>query len=189
MIYQAADHHNSGDILATWQNLLEYEHGVIVAQGEEAQQQPYEHIINVVTELAHRLDLSDNTFPPRTVIPLLEKYAFEQQRGVGPPSWVMDLIISVGVPYESIFDVLENMFYNSDAPFSGRNRRIIAKDIVYAVWRWFEHCTRTNQRPFGGVDMAARIVNLLDMLENNDLDPVERQNSQQLRTKIVLKGL
>lgn len=104
--------------------------------------QPYEHIINCVTDLANRLQLSDSIFNAQLIIPLLEKYAFERQHNVGSPTWVMDLLLSIGLAHESIIQVLESMFYNDvEPPFNGQNRIILANHMVYVTRLWFEHCS------------------------------------------------
>lgn len=184
-IYQAADHRNPADVYSTWQSLFDFEHGVIAEQGEKATQRPYEHIITTVTELAHRLQLSDNIFAVNIVVPILEKYAFENQRDVGPPTWTMDLLIDVGLPYESILQILESMFYNDEQPFHGNNRRVIANHMVYLIKRWFEHCVRTNTRLFGGDEQAADVSQMLLMLVQNGLQPPEVGDANELRQKIA----
>lgn len=143
MIYQAADHRNPADIRATWQNLLDRTHEEIAIRGTP---RPYEVIIEKVQSLAKRLNLSETMFPIADIVPILERYAFEFQNGVGPRSWPVDCLIGVDVPFESLFTVLEGMFYNDEAPFQGRNRRYIANDIMYVVELWFQNSSRGWER-------------------------------------------
>lgn len=118
------------------------------------------------------------------IIPLLESYACLRQAGVGSPNWVIDLLIDVDMPFESIYSALETIFYNSEAPFTGRNRNIIAMHMVYTIKKWFEDCLRKNQRIFGGDDNAATISNTLAMLTQNGLNRDQIEETQELRQSI-----
>ena len=86
--------------------------------------------------------LSESTFPISFLLYVLEKYSFEHQRNVGPATWVIDVFLSLQVPYERLFSVLEAMFYNNEAPFNGNNRRIIGNEIVYVTQQWFQETAR-----------------------------------------------
>lgn len=145
---------------------------------------PYEAVIATVREISYRLNMSEIVFPPQVLIPMLERYAFEHQRGVGSPTWVMDLFIEIGVPFETLVSVLEAMFYNNEAPFEGKNRRVIAKDMLYAIQNWYQQCARSNQHLFGGEDNAATISQTLLMLTQNGLENAEVREAQDLRLKI-----
>jgi nuclear pore complex protein Nup155 len=184
LIYQAADHRNIADIEATWMNLIESTHRKIVEQGDQATEMPYEAVIQVVRDTAFKLNLSESIFPPTMMIPMLERYAFEHQRGLGAPTWVVDLFIDIGIPFETLLSVLEAMFYNDEAPFSGRNRIIIAKDMVQVIKKWYEHCSRHHQRLFGSEDNAAAIIQTLTMLTQNGLTGKELEEAQDLKRKI-----
>jgi nuclear pore complex protein Nup155 len=184
MIYQAADHRNPADIESTWLNLLESTHRKIVDQGDKAKEMPYEAVVQVVRDMAARLNLSETTFSPTLLVPMLERYAFEHQRGVGESTWVMDLFIDVKIPYETLISVLETMFYNDEAPFEGRNRRYIAKEMLYVIRKWYETCLLGNMRLFGGGDNAATITQTLEMLMKNGLDQNEVNDAKELQVKI-----
>ena len=184
MIYQAADHRNPADIRATWQNLLDRTHEEIATRGTP---QPYEVIIEKVQSLAKRLNLSETMFPIADIVPILERYAFEFQNGVGPSSWPVDCLIGVDVPFESLFTVLEGMFYNDEAPFQGRNRRYIANDIIYVVGLWFQSSSRGAGKILGGEGNAATITQTLMMLQQSGLlDGVALDECRALRARIEL---
>lgn len=184
LIYQAADHRNPAHVQAAWQSLLESEHRKIEQMGDQAGERPYEAIVTAVRSLAHRLNLSETTFPPQILIPMLEKYAFEYQRGVGSPNWVMDLFIDVGIPYDTILSVLEGMLYNDEVPFRGQNRRVIACHMLYVIKQWYRDCVRRNERLFGGEDIATNVNNILMTLTRNGLNQTETQEVTELRRKI-----
>ena len=165
-------------------NLLESTHRKIVEQGDQATEMPYEAVIQVIRETAFKLNLSETIFPPTMLVPMLERYAFEHQRGLGAPTWVMDLFTDIGIPFETLLSVLEAMFYNDEAPFQGRNRLIIGKDMVHVIRMWHQHCLRHNQRLFGGDDNAATIIQTLTMLTQNGLTGKDLEDTQILKRKI-----
>jgi nuclear pore complex protein Nup155 len=186
-IYQAADHRNPADISATWVHYLDYTHQTVVdkiANGDPDAPQPYEAIITGVRDLAYRLNLNETTFPPDVLIPLLEKYKVEQQRDIGPSTWVMDLFLEVEIPHETIIPILERILYNNEAPFSGRNCSYIANDAFYVIEKWYAHCIRRNTPLFGGVDNARGMVQFLTMLTGNGLAQEKRHDALELRQRI-----
>ncbi|KAL6717197.1 hypothetical protein ACLMJK_005112 [Lecanora helva] len=180
LIYQAADHRNPNDIRNTWQNLLEQTHEETVARGEP---QPYEAISEKVRSLGTRLNLSETMFPINDMVPILERYAFEYQNGVGPETWVMDVCIDVSVPFESLFAVLEGMFYNDEAPFQGRNRRYIANELIYIVGLWFQESSRGAGKLLGGESNAAAVSQVLQTVQPT-LDARRAEECQTLRMRI-----
>ena len=180
LIYQAADHRNPTDIRNTWQNLLERTHEETVTRGEP---QPYEAISEKVRSLGTRLNLSETMFPVSDLVPILERYAVEFQNGVGPETWVMDTCIDVGVPFESLFSVLESMFYNDEAPFQGKNRRYIANELVYVVGLWFQESARGPGKILGGEQNAAAISQVLQSVQPT-LDARRGEECQILRMRI-----
>ncbi|KAL9099539.1 MAG: hypothetical protein Q9163_004978 [Psora crenata] len=184
LIYQVADHRNPADIRATWQNLLGRTHEETVQRSTDQGPQPYEAVIEKVRSLGTRLNLSETMFPVSDLLPMLERYAFEFQNSVGPESWVIDTLIDIGVPYETIFAVLESMFYNDEAPFQGRNRRYIAADIVHVVRLWFQESSRGKVRVLGGEESAAAVSQCLLMLQQSGLDARKGEECRELRFRI-----
>ena len=126
-------------------------------------------------------------FPIADIVPILERYAFEFQNGVGPRSWPVDCLIGVDVPFESLFTVLEGMFYNDEAPFQGRNRRYIANDIIYVVELWLQNSSRGAGKILGGEGNAAAITQTLMMLQQSGLlDGESLDDCRALRARIEL---
>lgn len=72
--------------------------------------------------MSQRLKNSDNTFFPGMLIPMIENYAVEHQNGVGAKTWVPDLFIHVGFQFDAILSILNNMYSNDLAPFTGRKQ-------------------------------------------------------------------
>lgn len=190
MIFQAAGYTNPADVDATWTNFLDATHAQILEKTAETgptdpqPPKPYEVVIIAVRDLAYRLNRSETTFPPEQLIPKLEKYAYEQQRGVGPATWVMDLFIEIGIAFERIVPILESMIHNDEAPFHGRSRKYLANDALYVIERWYQDCIRHNKDLFGGSEYAAGISDFLQMLTTNGLEGNKVHDAQELRVKI-----
>ena len=91
----------------------------------------------------------------------------------------MDCLVGVGVPFESLFTVLEGMFYNDEAPFQGRNRRYIADDIIYVAGLWFQDSSRGAGKILGGEGNAAAITQTLMMLQQSGL--LDREGLEECR--------
>ncbi|PKY04421.1 non-repetitive nucleoporin [Aspergillus campestris IBT 28561] len=180
-IFFLADHRNATDIRSTWQHLLQDLHDETVERGEP---QPYEAVVEKVRSLGGRLRMSETIFPIPTLVPMLERYAFENQRGVGPPTWVVDLFLDLGIPHESLFTVLESMFYTDEAPFHGSNRKYIAKDLLYLIDYWFHATVRLGGVVFGSDVVAERISETLLLLQQSAITPELMEVAQELRTRI-----
>ena len=186
LIYQVADHRVPTDIRSTWQNLLEGAHEE--AQGQQPSDSvdqdalPYQKVANQIRDLGQRLNLDETFFPVPDILPLLERYSFEHGRTPvaanrqNPASmtqrnyWVIDTFVDIGVPYESLFPVLESIFYNDSPPFQGRNRRHIIADMIYVVSRWLQSSDRGSRgagRILGGEQNAASISQTLQVILTN----------------------
>ncbi|KAG9238935.1 putative nucleoporin [Amylocarpus encephaloides] len=164
-IYECADHRNEADISATWQQLLDHTHGK--RNNEGGVQAAYEAVVNMIQEMANRLNHSESTFSPNIIIPMIEKYAVEFQANVANVYWVPDLFLEVNIPHETLIQILQSMWYNNVAPFAGRNRVVLANHIVHVCEHWYETCISTNTRLFGSDDNAQDISELLGVLSNN----------------------
>jgi nuclear pore complex protein Nup155 len=124
-------------------------------------------------------------FPVNDLVPMLKRYAFEHQNGIGPPTWVVDAFIDINVPFESLFAVLESMFYANEAPFQGRNRAYVANDLLHVVRLWVQQTTRDNGMVLGSVENAAAVSQALQMLlQQGGLDRDKREECQILRTRL-----
>jgi nuclear pore complex protein Nup155 len=139
----------------------------------------------MMRDMAHRLSLSETTFSPGLLIPMIEQYAVEYQNGVGPRTWVEDLFISVGFPYESIVANIQSMWYNNVAPFTGQRKQILAKHIIYVLGQWYEECIRSNNRLFGSDENADDVNQLLELLGSEALGPQDTEALHMLKRKIA----
>ncbi len=120
---------------------------------------------------------------------MLEKYAFERQRNVGPPEWVVDVFLALRVPHDALLPVLEALFYGDEAPFRGRNRGVIASHIVYLCEQWYRDSIGGGggHRPFGGrAEHVAAIAQTLQvLLDSQTLTPAKARECQALRHRLA----
>jgi nuclear pore complex protein Nup155 len=120
------------------------------------------------------------------IIPLIERYAIEQQHNIGPKTWVPDLFIEVGFPHESIVAVLQNMWYGNIAPFTEGRKKVLADHIVVVLEDWYKVCKSRNEILFAGEENCEGIVELLGVLEQEGgLDGEGRERITELRRKIL----
>ncbi|EXJ58014.1 hypothetical protein A1O7_05437 [Cladophialophora yegresii CBS 114405] len=161
LIYQTADHRDPAQIKQTWQQLLQSVHD----KTEQDQTcLPFEAIAEEVRSLGSKLRVSETTFPVHTLLPILEKYSFEHQRNVAPPHWVVDIFLSLEVPCERLFEVLEMRFFSGEAPFVGSSRKYIASDLAYVVGKWFHESTRAGTVLFGSEASASRVQETMEAM-------------------------
>ncbi|KAI9714654.1 MAG: hypothetical protein M1812_006319 [Candelaria pacifica] len=181
LIYQASSYENETDIKATWQNLLESTHKETVNLESPL---PYEAVIEKVRTLGNRLNLSETTFPIPFLVAMLEKYAYEYQRGIGPSTWIIDLFLDLNIAYESILPVLEQMLHNDEAPFRGKNRHYIADDLLYLIQRWFQNTERAGGRILGGESNSRAVSDVLGELQGVLRDEGRVEECRVLRRSI-----
>jgi len=183
LIYNVADYRNSSDIQSTWQALIEQIHTDTEAAGEP---QPYEAVSQKVRSLGSRLRLADATFSPAMLLPMLERYALEYQRGKGPSTWVVDLFVDLEVPFENLVPVLEQLYYANEQPFQGKNRRVLAGDLVYVLVRWFESSERSGAIPFGSEDNSTGVEEMVaGLIRSGDVEGQRRDEAETLRSRIA----
>jgi len=184
LIYQVADHRNPADIQSTWQSLIEQTHQDTEVAGEPL---PYEAVGLKVRALGQRLRCADATFPVPILLPMLERYALEFQRGVGPATWVVDIFLDLEVTPETLLPVLEQLYYANEQPFQGKNRKVIAGDLVYLLGRWFRESERSGERiVFGSEENAAGVEEILvGLMQSGDLEARTKEEAENLRARIA----
>jgi len=162
LIYQVADYRDAAQIKGTWQQQIELVHNKARNDGEC---QPYEAVGVMVQSMGGKLRLSETTFPVDILLPMLMLYWFHSQREVTGPRWVTDIFIELEVPYERLFEVLENMVFTmTEPPFIGSNRKYLAAEIAYVVAKWYHESERAGTYVFGSESGAARVKEALEAL-------------------------
>lgn len=143
-------------------------------------------MVDKVRSLGSRLRMSETVFPVRELLPMLERYALEQQRHIGPSTWVVDLFVDLGVAHESLYAVLEAMYYTDEAPFHGSNRRYIAHDLLYLVDGWFHETVRLGGMVFGSDVVAERVSETLLLLQQGGgITTEQMETAHELRSRIA----
>ncbi|EEH47111.1 uncharacterized protein PADG_03209 [Paracoccidioides brasiliensis Pb18] len=180
-IMHLANYRNAADIKVCWQNLIQEVHEEASARGTPL---PYEAVIEKIRNLSGRIRMSDTTFPVSMLLPMLDRYVLEQQLGVGPDTWVVDLFLDLQVSHEQIYTVLESLFYTNEVPFHGKNRRYIARDLLYLIARWFQDSLRVGSGAFGSDVCAHRVSEMLLLLQQSGLDDTSAEECRDLQAKI-----
>lgn len=181
-IFYLADYRNAADIKQTWQHLVQDLHASTVQNGSP---KPYEAVVEKIRSLSARLRMSDTVFPVRELLPILERYSLEYQRTEGPAHWVIDLFLNLGVAFESLYAVLEAMYYTDEAPFQGANRRYIAADLVYLLHGWFTDSAQMGGMVFGSEAAAERVSETLLLMQQSPHNAAEvREMCEKLRVAI-----
>lgn len=186
LIYAVADHRDMSQIKSTWQQLFQSVHDEAVARDTA---QPYEVIAEKIRSLGSRLRLSESIFPIPLLLPILEKYAFEYQRGSTSTTWVVDLFFEMQVGCEKLFDILESMWYANEAPFYGRNRGVLANHLIHVTEQWLHDTIKGGGIIFDSEAGAARVdqmlQTLLQTIEQAGLDEASTQKCRVLRERIA----
>ncbi|KAL9107218.1 MAG: hypothetical protein Q9227_007842 [Pyrenula ochraceoflavens] len=154
LLYAIADYRLSTDIATAWELYLETLENEASADSSVA---PWELIANSVRDLYPRLISSSPVyFPLIVLLPRLLRRDHTAYRAEGAPQhWILELFLSLSPPltYESIFAVLETMYYSNEAPFVGAAKRELAAEIVALVGLWYERSLASIGR--GGVGAEA----------------------------------
>ncbi|EEP77581.1 conserved hypothetical protein [Uncinocarpus reesii 1704] len=180
-IMYLANYRNTSDVKAAWENLIKDTHDDASVKGTPL---PYEAVIEKVRTLANRLRMSEITFPVPILLPMLEKYVLERQLGVGPQTWVIDLFLDLQVAHETLYTILESMFYNDEVPFQGRNRVYIGNDLVYLISRWYQETVRIGGGVFGSHVLANRVSEMLLLIQQSGGDREIIEVCRDLRMRI-----
>ena len=179
-----ADHREPASIKQTWQNLIERVHEDTVARGEPL---PYEAIADKVRNLGQRLSIQESFFPVEDITWLLKKYQFENQRDVGPDTWVVDMMIDLQVPFETVLGGLESIWAKAEAPFATpTNRRYISSDILHAIHEWYRRSVRSDGALFGNESSQVAVTEMLNELQSvaSGLDARRKEDCRALAVSI-----
>jgi nuclear pore complex protein Nup155 len=179
LIYHAADYRNVPDIRHTWSNLIEQIHRKAVA---DHQTSPWEVVAMRVEEIGHRTNQNENVFPVNIILQLLLQYDIEfythetNQRGgsahdLSPNAnlqWPIDVFTRLNSPFEYLVATLEALWYAQEPPFTGRNRKLLVKWIIYLLEEWAISSRRTGAL-FGGPENAIGLADLLRVVLGSDV--------------------
>ena len=116
---------------------------------------------------------------------MIFRYYLTQQREVAPVTWPVDIFLNLSIPFESIVSTLETIFANSEAPFTGRNRRIVSENLVYVIRRWYADTALSGGIVLGGEDNLSAVASTLRaVLSAGVLDDRETEEARVLAMRI-----
>ncbi|KAF2113440.1 Non-repetitive/WGA-negative nucleoporin C-terminal-domain-containing protein [Lophiotrema nucula] len=169
-IYHAADYRNLPYVRNTWSNLIDQAHKDAV---EDQHNAPWEMVAVTVESIGHRVGLNENVFPVQVLMQLLLQYdiryyTHEPSRGgqndnklfCHSITWPIDIFVRLNAPFEMVIATMEAAWYSQEPPFTGRNRKLLVKWIIYAIEQWYETSKRTGH-VFGTEDNADGLAELL----------------------------
>ena len=175
LIYHAADHRNIPDIRNTWSNLIEQVHRQAIAAGVT---QPWESVAIKVEEIGRRVNMNENVFPINIALQLLLQYDLEYYthdananlRGLilnANITWPIDVLIRLNAPFEYLVATFEALWYAQEAPFSGRNKKLLVKWIFYTIEQW-GIISRRSGAQFGSAENAIGLAEFLRVLLSSE---------------------
>lgn len=103
-----------------------------------------------------------------------------------PPNWPYELLLNCRVPHESMLAVLEQRFLSDEAPFTGRNKRLVANAIVYVLERWYHASVGKSGVPFDSEENLLAVSEALKMVLNGRvLDGENREMASFLSVRVA----
>lgn len=141
---------------------------------------PWEAVAMKVEEIGTRTNLNENVFPVTIVLQLLLQYDIEfythetnARHGdeLAPNSnltWALDVLVRLKAPFEYLVGTLESLWYSQEPPFTGRNRKLLVKWLIYTVEQWGAASRRTGAL-FGGAENAIGLSDLLRVVLGSDV--------------------
>lgn len=137
-----------------------------------------------IEEIGHRTNLNENVFPVNIVLQLLLQYDLEFYTHDPNPrhananaaalphntnlTWPIDVFLRLNAPFEYLVATLEAMWYAQEPPFTGRNRKLLVKWIIYLIEQWATVSRRTGAL-FGGSENAIGLADLLRVVLGSDV--------------------
>ena len=141
--------------------------------------QPWELVALKTEEIGRRVNLNENVFPVNIVLQLLLQYDLEyythdsQSRARdltfnASLTWPIDILIRVNAPFEYLVATFEALWYAQEAPFAGRNRKLLAKWSIYTIEQWGS-ASRRSGIPFGSPENAIGLAEFMRVLLSSDV--------------------
>lgn len=176
LIYHAADHRNIPDIRNTWSNLVEQVHKRALA---DQATQPWESLAIKVEEIGRRVNMNENVFPVNIVLQLLLQYDLEYYTHDATPTsrdlipnsnitWPIDILVRLTAPFEYLVATFEALWYAQEAPFSGRNKKLLYKWSIYTIEQW-GIVSRRSGALFGGAENAIGLAEYLRVVMSSEV--------------------
>lgn len=106
-------------------------------------------LVGQIQDICHRSSNDSFIFPVPTLLPEICRYAFENaqdRRIAADVNWPVIVFLNLGVSFDLVVRVLEQMFEAQEVPFRGPGRVRIVEWITFAVSQWIRDLNR-NGRP------------------------------------------
>lgn len=138
---------------------------------------PWESVALKVQNIGRRVHLNESVFPVNIILQLLLQYDIEfythdanaQNLAVNSNlTWPIDVFVSLNAPFEYLVATLEALWYAQEHPFTGRNRKLLIKWIIYLIEQWGTSSRRTGAL-FGGAENAIGLADLLRVVLGSDV--------------------
>lgn len=71
------------------------------------------------------------------------------------------MFVRVNAPFETLVATIEALWYAQDVPFTGRNRKYLAKWLIYTVEEWGQASHRLGGALYGGEENAIGLADCL----------------------------
>lgn len=133
-----------------------------------------------VENIGRRVNLNESVFPVNIILQLLLQYDIEfythdansnNAQNVAINSnltWPIDVFLKLNAPFEYLVATLEALWYAQEHPFTGRNRKLLVKWIIYLIEQWATVSRRTGA-VFGGAENAIGLADLLRVVLGSDV--------------------
>ena len=92
-------------------------------------------------------------------------------------TWPIDILVRVNAPFEYLVATFEALWYANEAPFAGRNRKLLAKWGIYTIEQW-GRASRRSGILFGSPENAIGLAEFLRVLLASDA--FARENEDQV---------
>ena len=129
---------------------------------------PYEVLSNKIRDIAHHTSLDSFVFPVDKLLPELCRYAVGHQQDAtigADPCWPVQLFLALGVSYDMITRILENVFDTQDYGFSGMVRNRCIELIAFVVHEWVAEVRRRGGAAGKAGSLSPYVSDLLERCE------------------------
>jgi nuclear pore complex protein Nup155 len=130
-------------------------------------------------EIGRRVNMNENVFPVNIVLQLLlqydlEYYTHDPQSNARDVSfnanltWPIDVLVRLTAPFEYLVATFEALWYAQEAPFAGRNKKLLAKWSIYTIEQW-GIASRRSGTLFGSSENAIGLAEFMRVLLSSDV--------------------
>jgi nuclear pore complex protein Nup155 len=151
-----------------------------------------------VEEIGRRVNMNENVFPVNIVLQLLLQYDLEyytHDRNSNPGgkliysaniTWPIDILVRLNAPFEFLVATFEALWYAQEAPFNGRNKKLLVKWSIYTIEQWSQ-VSRRSGTPFGGAENAIGLAEYLRVVLGSDTLGRDAEDLQWLQRARVVR--